>query len=347
MRGKERASSSTLSNCLVVESGSVLGREGDVEDKGASDGVVVGDGLVARGNNTVRAAVTGLLGDGGLAAVDGGEVGLEAGEDGEVLAVLDGVTGDLDGLTRLGGSVGCHGDGEGSDGESRVGRRAGLDEGSGQRVGLVEVEWGVEGLAEGVTLADGAGDPGGVAGLDSEDGAGGGQVVGVGDGSGGTEVSACADTLKELRGGSEGLGVGDTEGVGALLGGVGTEGGGQEVDVGLLVGTNLLETVADPVREPSSLEGGLVVGLERVAVERVLEVLEGQSVVEDDHVNVGLGSRGLTTVGGGKGREEEEEDVNKGWSRDDVDDHRYSMWKVLLTPGGGRRRHRRGRPRQR
>lgn len=67
--------------------------------------------------------------------------------------------------------------------------------------------------------------------LGGQDGAGGSEVVWVGDLVGGTEVSGNTDTLEELRGGDEALDVLDTEVVCAGLDGVVTDGLGEEGDV--------------------------------------------------------------------------------------------------------------------
>ena len=104
---------------------------------------------------------------------------------------------DCDGVTGLDGGRGLgvqSQDGEGLDWELGVLGRARHDKLRGERVNLVEGERGVEGLREGHFAVLGA-DVSAVAGLDSEDGAGGSQVVLVHDVGGSAEVSGHTDAL--------------------------------------------------------------------------------------------------------------------------------------------------------
>src|SRR5690242_1011773 len=94
-----------------------------------------------------------------------------------------------------------------------------------------------------------------------------GQVFDVGDFLGGAEVGRVADPLQEGRGGNERLDVGDAKVVSALLGGLVTEGLGEEVDVSLFVTADLDESLANPVGIAGRAESVGVVGLERFAVE--------------------------------------------------------------------------------
>jgi hypothetical protein len=80
-----------------------------------------------------------------------------------------------------------------------------------------------------------------------EDGCSRGQVILVGNEFGSAGIGGRADTLEDHRQSSEGLGVGVRELVLASLGGLVTEGGAQEGDVGSLVGGDLSETTTDPI----------------------------------------------------------------------------------------------------
>lgn len=281
-----------------VESLGLVGVEGNVNDTGAGNGVVIRNRGVVLDDDDVRSAVSELSGDSdGEAVSDLDVVNVEAGEEGGVLAGLDTVTRKGQGLA-LALVTGVGKRGEGSDGEGGVAVRARGDEGSSERVGLVEAQRGVEDFAETVTLLDGGGNPRSVTSLDSQDGASGGKVSTVGDVLGGTEVSADTDTLKKGRGGDKGLDVGNTESVSALSGGLVSESLGEEVNVSLLVSRDLDESLSDPVGVSGGAESTGIVGGKRVTVEGVLEVLEGKSVVEDDNVNVSLAGGGPLLNGG-------------------------------------------------
>ena len=91
-------------------------------------------------------------------------------------------------------------------------------------------------------------------------------------------------TLKNRGQGDEGLGVSGGEGVGALgdWGGAGGgEAGGQEGDVGSLVGGHFHQVLVEWVWETGGDEVGVGVVGETFTVELVLQVLEGESVIED------------------------------------------------------------------
>ena len=107
--------------------------------------------------------------------------------------------------------------------------------------------------------------------LDGENGGGSGEVRRVGDEGSGSGVGGDTNSLEEGGGGEEGGDVGHSKVVGASLGGVGAESGGEEVDVDLLVSGNLLNTVTDPVGVSGGCEGGLVVLREVLGVESVLD----------------------------------------------------------------------------
>lgn len=133
-----------------------------------------------------------------------------------------------------------------------------------------------------------------MAGLDGQDGASSREVSIVGDVLGGTEVGRDTDTLEELRGGDEAVNSSQAKVVGASLHGLVTESLGQEGDVVLLLTADLLVSVVDVSRVSSGLKGSL--GGKVLVVEGALEVLEGQGVVEDDIVDVGL-TRGSSLSG--------------------------------------------------
>lgn len=173
--------------------------------------------------------------------------------------------------------------GESLDGEGRVLLGAGLDELRGQGEDLVEAERSIKGLREGNLLL-GSPDVRGVASLDGEDGASGGEIGLVHDGGSSAEVGGHTNTLEDGGSGNEALDISDTEvvdtlGDGSNLGAL--EGGGQEADVGGLVLGNLLDVAVEGGIEAGGGEVGLREALKTIAVELVLEVLKGQGVVQD------------------------------------------------------------------
>ena len=91
-------------------------------------------------------------------------------------------------------------------------------------------------------------------------------------------------TLEDGGQGHEGLGVCGGEGVGAFGDGGGAgagEGGGQEGDVGGFVGGDFHQVLVEGVGETGGEEVGVGVVGETFTVELVLQVLEGESIVED------------------------------------------------------------------
>lgn len=266
---------------------------GNLDNGRAGSGGVVADGVVAAGQDEV-----------GLASEAGGDSGAETGAGGGQLSVGGAGDGDpggvelatgrgdksvagggqLNGLAALDGAGGGESNGgECLDGQRGVAGRAADDEGSGQRVDLVEGERGVKGLGEGRLLLGGA-DVRVVARLDRQDRASGGEVVLVDNGRSSAEVGADTNTLEDGRDGDERGRVSRGEGVCALGGGGGTgsgQGAGQEADVRVLVVGDLLEVGVEGVGEASGSEGLLGVVLETLAVEGGLKVLQGQGVVED------------------------------------------------------------------
>jgi hypothetical protein len=265
--------------------------EGNLNEARASDDGVVGSSGVARGKDNV-CLTSKVLGDNDLEAtvdllgVDKG--GASDGDEGSVDLALDLVAGgaELDGGAALDLLVGAGGSehGERLDGQRGVILGARGDEGRSQGVDLVVVERGVEGLGE-RRLLDGAADEGAVACLDRQDRAGGRQVCLRHDVGGGAEVRGDTNALEDRGGGQEALHACHAEVVGALLDGDGAgggQGGGEERDVGRLIAADGLDAVVDG----RVVAGGGEVGLgevgETLLVEVVLEVLEGQGVVEDN-----------------------------------------------------------------
>lgn len=263
----------------------------------ASNGVVIGDSSGVGGQDSERLASRAINAnrdsDSDHAVLDNGgrEHGASCQREGDEQRASRNlhVSGDLEGdelaLHDGHGDVLGHAEsGEGLDGEHRVGSRARLDEGSGKRVDLVEVEGNVERLGEG-RLIDVAADEGVVAGFDGQNAAGCGEVSLVGDESGGAEVGAHTDTLDDGCGGQEGCRSEVAKVVCALFDGCDAsslQGGGQEVDVGLLIAGNHLEVLVEVglVEACSSKVLCGEVG-KCLAVEGGLEVLKGQGVVQD------------------------------------------------------------------
>lgn len=137
-----------------------------------------------------------------------------------------------------------------------------------------------------------------MSGLGGEDGTGGGEVVGVGDLVGSSKVSGDSDVLDGGGETEERVDVGVGELVRASIGGGISEGGGEESDVASLVHRDLSDSSSDPGGLASGDEGSLVELAESLRVEGVLEVLEGQGVVEDLRVdNQGISTR---RIEGGK-----------------------------------------------
>lgn len=162
----------------------------------------------------------------------------------------------------------------------RVAVGAGHDEGRGQGVDLVEGERAIEGLRDG-GLPLGRAQDGVVAGLDGQDGSGGGEEGRVGDEGRGSEVGADADALEDTGEANEGCWVGGGEGVGACGDGVVAERTAEVADVGGLVLGDLSQVGVEWVGEPGVDKVGLGVVHESLAVEDILEMLKGESIVED------------------------------------------------------------------
>ena len=125
-------------------------------------------------------------------------------------------------------------------------------------------------------------------GLDSQDGASSGQVVGAHDISSRSEVGADTDTLEDGGGREERLGVCDTEVVHALghwLSTSSLESAGQESNVSLLILGNDLNPLVN-IGGKAGL--GKVIRrevLEAISVEFVLKMLESQGVVENVRIS--------------------------------------------------------------
>lgn len=125
---------------LGVDLGSLGAGEGDVDDGGTGDDVVVSDRVADLGDDHVDAAVADTLGDGdGVAVADLGVEDLETGKEGGVLTGLNTITGDSH-LLATADIARDLGTGEGLDGKSRIGVGARLDQRRSERVGLVEVK---------------------------------------------------------------------------------------------------------------------------------------------------------------------------------------------------------------
>ncbi len=123
-----------------------------------------------------------------------------------------------------------------------------------------------------------------MAGLDGQDGTSGGEVVLAHDFGSGTKVGGHTDTLEHCGSSNEALHILVAEVVGALADGLDTgfvQCGGQESNVGLLVGGDGLELGVDIAGETGLAEVVGRVLLQSLAVEGILEMLESESVVED------------------------------------------------------------------
>lgn len=287
---------SSLCMCLILPLylqgrgglGSVRSREQVVAGDRAGNGGVVRDGLVVLGNQEVSSASRDLLGDGSFAVLDLGK-GSGAGSDGSEVLALNALARDLDLLSGL--EVGRWAQlesGESNDGELGVAVRAALDERCSQGVGLVEVGGHIVSCASGVAEGSRRLDPGCVASLGGEDGASSGEVGRVGDVGRSAEVGRYSNALEELRGSDEALDVCDTKVVLALLDCLVSESLLEELNVALLVSADLDETLADPWAVACLLEVVCAELCQTVTVERTLEVLQSQGIVEDDGVDVSL-----------------------------------------------------------
>jgi hypothetical protein len=277
-------------------------RRSDLNDSRSSDSVVVRDGgsigledsvdltsgaSVANGDSGVDHVVLDNCGrEHGTVSKREGDVERAGGDSasrgevkGDGLALHDGTSLAL-----------AHAEGrESLDGKRRVRGRASLDERRCQGVDLVEVEGDVERLGEGRGL-EGTTEECIVASLDSEDATSSGNVGRVGDEGCSTEVGAHANSLDDVRRCKESIGCKVAKVVCALSDRCDTSSlkcGGQEVNVDLLITTDLLEVLV----EVGAVEarGGEVCSrelLEGLAVEGGLEVLKSQCVVEDDTVDI-------------------------------------------------------------
>ena len=182
--------------------------------------------------------------------------------------------------------------GEGLDGERGVGRGAGFDESGGERVDGIEAERGAVGAGRG-DFAEVEALNGGVEGFGDEDGTGDAEVGFASDEAGATEVGGGTDAFEHGGEGDEGFGVGVGEAVGAGCDGFrssGREGGGEEHNVLFLVVGDVLEVVVVGGAEAGVGEGLLGHLGDGAFVEDVLEMLEGEGILED----VSIGDGGLT-----------------------------------------------------
>lgn len=280
---------------LGLELSSVVG---DLENSWASDDVVVSWLVTVLGEDNVGLACLSSGWDGDLV------VGARAGDlgwngttwEGDEVGVGGGdLLGDSEGedITDLGDA----GWGGGNGWESLKTKTSGAwgvwaasDEESGQRVDLVELERNVEWCWEWrLWRALHVAEVRRVPALDSEDSASSGQVIWRSNVFGSSEVGADTDTLEDVGSSQEALSIGVAEVVGALGNRSGTSSPQtclQEVDVSLLVLSDLLEVVVEGLSRwhASGLEvGGGELG-QSLAVEGVLEVLERQRILEDDGI---------------------------------------------------------------
>lgn len=158
-----------------------------------------------------------------------------------------------------------------------------------------------------------------MAGLDGQDGAGGGDVRRLGDGGCSSQVGGDTDAFEDAGERHEGRGIRVGEAVLELHGRLnvcGSEGGGEELDMDLLINVDLLEIHVEGVREAGLDEVFLGKFLKSALVEFALEVFKRQGVVEDDAVVDGGGLNNVVALfdgggggeacgeeGGGEGRE--------------------------------------------
>lgn len=162
---------------------------------------------------------------------------------------------------------------------------AASDEWCSQREDLVEVQGDVEWRRErrqswGLVLAQ----VGGVTGLHRQDRSCGSEVVGALDELGSTQVCTDTNALEDIGNSQERGHISEAEVVCALRNGSGTSGSqtsSEEVDVSLLIELDLLQVVQEGCLESSGLEVGQGELGDGLAVEGVLQVLEGQSILED------------------------------------------------------------------
>lgn len=173
------------------------------------------------------------------------------------------------------------------DGDLWVAAWAADEVAGGGRVGGAWAQRDVEDVWEWADVALGA-EVAGVAGLDGEDGGGVSESSLGGDEWSGTLVGGSTEGLKDGGLAEETSRVGDWEGVDALLDSLASKGGGEEVNVVLLVAGDGLETLVEVWGNTEGLEvGGGEVG-ETLLVEYVLQMLKGESEVQ----NVGIGDTG-------------------------------------------------------
>jgi len=288
--------------------------ETKVKDSRSSEGVIIADSGGAGGEDGIRSAGE-ALGDLDGVVVDGSVDGGKAREERDMEISFRGGRGECE--VNLGAFVETVVSGEAESGEClhsgerRVGGWAGsgLDEGHSKRVDVAEVKGGVESTAPRVLVVNSGVDPGLVARLGGEDGSGGGEIGRVLDELGSTEVGGNTNTLEGGGKSGEGLNIGVREVVFAGLGGSGAESTRQESDVGSLVLGDLCEAGADPEVKAGVLESSLVELGESARVEGVLQVLEGERVLED------VGVRGSTLDGGGDDGHRGGEDGESGKER--------------------------------
>jgi len=182
----------------------------------------------------------------------------------------------------VGGLVGCE-SWESFDGKSWVGggARVGHDEGCSEGVDLIEGLGSVEGTRPGIGLKSNGVNPSIVASLGGQDRSSGSQVRRGVQKLSSTEVSGNTDTLKYLRDGDKVFNGLDRERIFAGLSRSASQSGLEELDMLRLMLSNLVDPSTNIVGESSIAEVGSRELAEILSVERTLEMLEGESVVEN------------------------------------------------------------------
>lgn len=185
------------------------------------------------------------------------------------------------------------------DGKRGIGARAGSDEGGCEGVDGIETERGAVGV-RGRDFPEVETLDGGVEGFGDEDGAGDAEVGLAGDEAGAAEVGGCADALEHRGEGDEGfrVRVGEVVRAGCDGGGAGGhDGRGEELDVLFFVVGDVLEVVVVVGAEAGAEEVGLGHALYAAFVEGVLQMLQGEGILQD--VEVGDGSLAFEWVRNG------------------------------------------------
>jgi len=263
------------------------------EGRSGDDGGVVEDGRRGADDNVRDTTEEGLGDTNGLVLLVHSNKGCRAAID------VGNVESARLGSSELERDVGAGSRLSGQDGESGVsldGRgkstgalaRSGNDELGGKSINLAVLESRLERSRESRLASEGV-EVGRVPSLDGEDGAGGAEVSLAADIRGSSEVGGGADGLEDEGEAEESLDGGNREVVLARLDTSGSEGTGEEGDVGLLLGTDEGDPLVDGSRVASLLEVSGRELLETLGVESGLEVLESEGVVQDLDIGDGRG----------------------------------------------------------